>query len=144
MYSVFSGEIFHATCLGEVFRSLSFFTFFRGAACVGREEKYVEIDTRLCLTFPESRGIFDSFCIVTFAPDVGLLAHIILSKRKDKKFVFDAEEPSQYVLCFLSRTVPCWIQRFQPRGFQQFYQLVQGETDTIWRNNFRLVWTSAS
>lgn len=46
----FSGEFFHAACLAEVFRSLSFFAFFRGAPRVGREyhAEHLQIDSLLC------------------------------------------------------------------------------------------------
>lgn len=45
----------HAACLVEVFRSLSFFTFFRGAACVGREADLWRLIHK-CVDFPRVSG----------------------------------------------------------------------------------------
>lgn len=56
----FSGEFFHAARLGEVFRSLSFFTFFLWAPRVGREyrSEHLQIDSRLCWTLAPCRVLW--------------------------------------------------------------------------------------
>lgn len=52
----FPEEFFHAAWLGEVFRSLSFFTFFRGAPCVGREENICRLIV-YCVWLSQGAGI---------------------------------------------------------------------------------------
>lgn len=142
-----TGKLFHAARLGGVFRSLSFFTFLRGAACVGREEKYVEIDTRLCWTFSVSRDYFWQAPQSDFHQ---LPAHWHThwlqqqAEERRKALCFRTEEVRHYV-CFLSCSAQTWIHHFQTWGVHQFYQqLPHRHTKTSWRNNFKLVWTFAS
>lgn len=127
--ALFSGEFFHAACLGEVFRSLSFFTFFRGAPCVGREENICRLIV-YCVWLSQCAGIsLTGSVTIIFPPVVRSLTQTIT--QKETLSLLTAEKWGQYV-CFLSRTVHTWIQHFQPcflRGIQQLYLQAQTQTN---------------
>lgn len=66
--SPFLGSFFMPLGLGEVFRSLSFLTFFRWAPRVGREyrSEHLQIDSRLCRTLAPWRRFSDRIFIIMF------------------------------------------------------------------------------
>lgn len=134
----FSGEFFHAARLGEVFGSLSFFTFFRWAPRVGREyrSEHLQIDSRLYQTL--APFLWHDLCslVAIYSPlyTYEFVKRRLFWQRRGGKVC-------QYV-CLLPRTVPTWIQHFPTMFFKKLLYLSgkererasERETTSFWRD----------